>query len=325
MVYKIIKNFKEQLIYNPQVKNSHKSKLTNKFLVVGMGGSHLSADLLKVWNPKIDLIIHKNYNLPPLSLNYLKNRLIILSSYSGNTEEVIQAFYECRSKNLQPAIIASGGKLLNLARKYGCPYIELPNPKIQPRLALGYMTKALLKLMNQNQALKDIENTASLLEINELEKEGQKLAKKLFGFIPIIYSSQNNIPLAYNWKIKFNETSKIPAFCNFFPELNHNEMAGFNKKTFKEINSKFYFLILEDEADDYRIKKRMRIFYNLYTKLGFKVEEIPLKTGENIFYKIFSSVILADWTSYYLANLYRVNPERVIIVEEFKKLINNSF
>src|SRR3989344_9267737 len=123
-----IKNFFSQFSYNPEIENSDQWKKYSSFLVAGMGGSHLAADLLKVWNPGLDLIIHQDYGLPPLAERYFKDRLIILSSYSGNTEEIIDAFEEAGKRNLPRAVISTGGKLLELAKNSIQKKASVPEP-----------------------------------------------------------------------------------------------------------------------------------------------------------------------------------------------------
>jgi len=320
-MYEIIKNFNKQFEYEPQIEGNLSLEGVKNFIVVGMGGSHLSADILNSYDPSFNILVHKNYGLPSLSEEILKNNLIILNSYSGNTEEVIDAFYIALEKKLRMVSISKNGKLLKLSQEHNVPFVKLPEPKTQPRLALGFQTKALLKVMGKEKELEEISELAQILKPEDFEEQGRDLAKKIKDKIPIIYSSERNQAIAYNWKIKFNETSKIPSFYNVFPELNHNEMTGFDvKETTSHLSQNFIFLLLFDEEDHFKIQKRMEILKNLYEERGLKVEILKLE-GKNRFHKIFSSLILADWTSFYLAKEYNIEPEEVPMVEEFKRLI----
>jgi glucose/mannose-6-phosphate isomerase len=314
-----IERFPEQFLYKPLVENREKLGNFDSYIVVGMGGSHLSADILKSCDPCLNLIVHRNYGLPCLKKAGLKKSLIILSSYSGNTEEVIDAFYKAKESKLAAAAISTGGKLLQLAKKHSLPYIQLPQTGIQPRSALGFSIKALLKLMRKEKALKEISSLKRLLNVKKSEKKGKQLAEKLKNKVPIIYSSQANEAVAYNWKIKFNETGKIPAFYNVVPELNHNEMTGFDiKKPTKKLSKNFYFIFLEDKTDNPRILKRFKVLKKLYLQKGLAVETLLLE-GKNKFHKIFSSLLTADWAAFYTAKIYGLDPENVPLVEEFKK------
>lgn len=318
---KAIKNFPQQFAYEPEIKNSADLSQFAKFVVVGMGGSHLAADLLRVWNPYLDIIIHQDYGLPALPDEELKRRLIILSSYSGNTEEVLDAFKQAREKKLAIIAVAVGGKLLELAKKYNLPYVQMPDTGIQPRSALGFSFKAFLEIIGNEEALKATKELINSLKPDDIEKTGEALAKRLKGFVPVIYSSRQNLAIAYNWKIKLNETGKIPAFYNIFSELNHNEMTGFDvQESTKELARKFYFLLLKDANDNPPTKKRMTILEKLYQERGLNIESIEM-ADKNIFHKIFSSLLLADWAAYYTAKEYGVEAEQVPMVEEFKKLM----
>lgn len=313
-----IEKFNEQFSFEPKIENYRKIN-KKKFLLVGMGGSHLAGDIFKIYQPQIDLLIHKDYGLPKIS--DLKERLIILSSYSGNTEEVIKAYQEAKQKKINFLVICTNGKLLSMAQKEKVPYLQLPKIEIQPRHALGFSFRALLYVLGDKKALVQTKKLQQELKPRDFEKEGKKWAQYLTNSIPVIYSSSKNEPIAYNWKIKFNETGKIPAFFNVFPELNHNEMTGFDvkKKTFF-LSKIFSFIFLFDGEDDIKIKKRMLIMKRLFEKRKLKVKIFEMK-GKNIFHKIFSSLLVADWASYYLAQKYGVEAEKVPMVEEFKKLI----
>jgi len=320
-MYEIIKNFNKQFEYEPQIEGNLSLEEVKNFIAVGMGGSHLAADILNSYDPSFNILVHKNYGLPNLPEEVLKQSLIILNSYSGNTEEVIDSFNLALEKKLKMASITYNGKLLELSKQYNVPFIKLPEPKIQSRLVLGFHTKALLKILNKEKELKEISELAYILKPEEFEEQGRELSQKIKDKIPVIYASEKNQAITYIWKIKFNETSKIPAFYNIFPELNHNEMTGFDvKETTQHLSENFIFLLLFDEEDHPKIQKRITILKNLYEERNLKIEILKLE-GQNRFHKIFSSLVLADWTSYYLAKEYGVEPQEVPMVEEFKKLM----
>lgn len=323
-IYDTIKNFNKQFNYQPEIKNRDKLKKFGKFIVVGMGGSGLSAGLLKAWKLDLDLLVHKDYGLPSIPNNDLKDSLIICSSYSGNTEETLDSFNQAIDKDLSVAVVAAGGALLKFAQDRFIPYVQIPDTGIRPRLALGYSLRGLMKLMNKEEELEELSELSIILNPSDYETEGEALAQRLNGYAPIIYSSGRNQSIAYNWKIKFNETAKIPAFCNVFPELNHNEMTGFDRKnSTKNLSENFYLIFLKDKDDHPRILRRMEVTEKLYKDRGLAVEIVELQ-GKNVWHKIFSSLLLADWTAYYIAKRYDVEPEQVPMVEEFKGLIRSA-
>ena len=321
MIPETIKKFLQQLAFDPVIENARKLCSTKSFIIAGMGGSHLAADLLKIWNPSAPIIVHSNYALPHLPIEELKHNLVIASSYSGNTEETIDAFEKARSRKLKVAAISTGGKLLKLAKKYDTPFIQLPDVKIQPRSAIGFSTVAMLKMMGEEKELAKLKKLAQSIHPADIETDGKELAEKLRGLTPIIYSSAANFPIAYNWKIRFNETGKIPAFCNAIPEANHNEILGFVLDKGAEIFSKrFGFIFLNDQTDHKRNKLRMEILSELYEKAGLTVARADLR-GKTVWEKIFNSLILADWTSYYSAKLHGFDPEEENLVDKLKEMI----
>ena len=325
MILDDIKNYAKQFEYEPLVENAPKLavalKKSKKFIVCGMGGSHLAADILKTWHPELDIIIWSNYGLPPLGEKELKERIVILSSYSGSTEETIDAFNMAKAKHLNMAAIASRGKLISLAEKNKVPYVQLPDFHLQPRMATALSLLGLLALMGERSWMQEAKELAIQLHPSREDLRGKDLAKRLHGTVPVIYASARNAAIAYNWKIKFNETGKIPAFQNVVPELNHNEMTGYDAKTKTiALSRPFHFVFLKDGADDPRIIKRMSVMEKLFKDRGFKVEVIFLQ-GKNEIHKIFTALNLADWTAFYTAKLYGSDPQEVPMVEEFKKLI----
>lgn len=313
-----IRAFPAQFEFEPKIELRKNLVKRKKFLVCGMGGSQIYVDLFKRAKPEADVIGWRDYDLPQLA--DLKDRLVILSSYSGNTEEAISAFHAARKKRAAMAAIAKGGALIALAKEHDVPYIIIPDTGIQPRMATGFMLRALMALMDDRRGLAETCKLVKNLHPGRLEEEGKELAIKLRGRVPVIYASRANEAVAHIWKIKFNENGKIPAFWNFVPELNHNEMTGFDViPSTRPLASHFHFIFLEDKADDVRNRKRMKVLRGLLEKRGLGVSSAPLK--EDGFGGIFSSALLADWTSYFLAMHYGTEPEEVPMVEEFKKLI----
>ncbi|MEK7150943.1 MAG: bifunctional phosphoglucose/phosphomannose isomerase [Patescibacteria group bacterium] len=316
-MHETIKNFPNQFSYVPEVVRGEKLSAYGHVIVAGMGGSGLAALLLKAWKPELPLSIYQDYGLPIISDGYHGKTLIIASSYSGNTEEVIDVFTKAIEKQIPVAVITTGGTLGELAEKHQTPLILLPNTGIQPRSARGYSFMALLKMLGDDANLTEAAGIAKSLDAMRYEEQGRALASWLSGAVPIIYSSRLNHAIAYNWKITFNETGKVPAFCNSFPELNHNEMAGFDAH---QLVGRFRFVFLRDSDDNDRVKKRMEVLESLYRKRELPVESLDLH-GASRLERIFSTLVIADWAAYHLAVRYGFDPENMPIVEEFKKLI----
>jgi len=288
----------------------------DKIIVTGMGGSALAGEILRAYfDIKIPIFVNKDYVLPE-SVN--SKTLVFAISYSGNTEETISSYRNALRKGTRIVVIASGGKLDILARKQSIPYINIPRG-IQPRMAYGYLFFSILRALQNSGIIDSVESDLRVL-IKTLQKDifrekGEELAELLVGKTPLIYSSQKMYAVAYKWKINFNENSKIHAFCNVFPEMNHNEILGYTKVT-----EDYYVIILKNDEDHQRIKIRMDATKELIKKKKVPVTEIGI-TGANHLSKIFSGIYIGDWVSYYLALKNGVDPTPVDIIEEFKKKI----
>ena len=307
----IILDFPKQLSTALDFNHAENLPPADKFIVCGLGGSALAAGLLKVYKPELDLLIHRDYGLPRLPKYFLDDSLLILSSYSGNTEEVLDTLQLALAHQLKVAIIAAGGELLAAAERLKLPHLVLP-ADLPPRQAIGYFFIALCRLLGADQDLIALRALAKILRPAETEAAGRRLAGLIGDRRPIIYASTVNWYLAYNWKIRFNEDSKTAAFCNVLPEMNHNELAA--------LDDHFIYFLLRDPADDSRIKNRFDHLATLFRKRNLTVEEIIL-TGASTLERIFNSVILADWTAYYLALAKGQDPIEVLMIEEFKTQI----
>ncbi|MDP2630753.1 MAG: SIS domain-containing protein [Candidatus Uhrbacteria bacterium] len=320
MMRDAIVEFAKQFYYAPEVERPSRKKYQH-IIVAGMGGSHLSADVLKGYDPTLPVSVYHEYGIPYIASEKRKHTLLIASSYSGNTEETIDAFQEAGRQGIDRAALSVGGTLMKLARKEKVSYVQMPDTGIQPRCALGFSIKALVALMGLDSVANDLSRLAKTLKPLASEQKGKALARQLKGMIPLVYASSANESLAYNWKIKFNETGKIPAFYNVLPELNHNEMTGFDvQPSTEKLSKRFVVLFLRDTQDHPRIMRRMDIIKRLYAQRGLLCENIALN-GTTRFQRMFSSLLLADWTAYYTATQYGLESEQVPMVEEFKKMI----
>ncbi len=295
----------------------------------GMGGSALPGNILRIFvnhlcdthkQQRIAIYQNRFYTLPPEAYH---NSLNIICSYSGNTEETIASFEECLAHDLPCVGISHGGKIAQMCIEHNIPHITIPYPyeNFQPRMATGYFVFAMLKILARIGAITMdetvLQSVATNLEktVADLESRGKELAAKCKNNTPIIYAGTKFKSLAHIWKIKINENAKTPAFWNHFPELNHNEMVGFTLP-----QASFFMIMLRDTDDHPQNKKRFSVMQELMTKQGIASEIIDI-VGENDFEKVFSTLYLGDWTSYYLALEYHIDPTPVEMVETFKKMI----
>lgn len=290
----------------------------DRLIVSGMGGSALPADMLRVYlEGELPVVVNRDYTLPGL----LASDLLFLSSYSGTTEETLAAYGDGMIHGASMAGFSAGGTLEEWCRRDGVPHTKYPNdgPGFQPRCATGYAFSAMVKALSNSGAIrpKDAEVVAlgEYLESLSMEKGARELAGRLGSRIPVIYSSERMRPVARMWAIKFQENSKVPARENAFPELNHNEMNGY-ESSFKQ----HHFIILRDAEDHERVQKRMEATARLIEEYGGKCAVLDME-GQSLLSRLFGTAYMGDWVSYYLAVDRGINPTPVDMVQNFKKML----
>jgi len=312
-----ILSIKEQLSWKPI--STRKINTAKAYVLAGMGGSHLAADLLKSINPSLPIVVHKDYGLPE---NLPKGTTLIACSYSGNTAETLSAYETARKKKIGIIAISSGGKLETMATKDKLPHIKLQEG-FQPRMATVFMMSSILLAMGESEMLKKLFSLAKKMDADSMEEEGLKLAAWYKNSFPIIYSSSRYFASAYCMKIALNETGKIPAFCNAFPELNHNEMNGFGGPE-KDANAKYKVLILKFPTDDKRILLRMDATAKLLKAQGVEVMIREAKKNPNPFWVVLEAMVVGEWTAAHLATSRGADPEGVPMVEDLKKIMKGK-
>jgi len=300
-------------------------------MISGMGGSALPGNLFRVYlsdlarrgkfvGERIGIFQNRFYGLPHESFDRCLN---FICSYSGNTEETVASFEEALSNDLPCIGFSSGGKIEELCREHGVPFVKMPIPSegFQPRMGTGYFFGAMYRvLINQGMVPDTREEILGYAEelrkkLPEFEEQGIALSEKLAGKTPVIFGTTRFKSVAMIWKIKINENAKTPAFYNFFPELNHNEMVGYTNP-----QGKFVVIMLRDADDFAPMAKRFEVTAKLLREKGVEVEMIDMP-GESVFEKMFGSILIADFSSYSLALKYGIDPTPVDMVEALKKML----
>lgn len=286
-------------------------------VLAGMGGSGHPGDLLNALRlPQVPLIVHREYDLPH---THAKNPLVIVSTYSGNTEEALSSYIAARAAGHTVLANTSGGKIQEWSERDGVPLVKIDFPGMQPRHTLFASFVGLATALKNSGLAEDITHdltrVAGTLDktIPTLEEDAKMLAQSLKGATPVYVSGPLLSFAAKNFKIQTNENSKTPAFWNEFPELNHNEMVGFTHP-----QGKFHVVFLHDESDHPRNKARMQVTAELYESWGVGVSHFTTR-GQTLLEKIFYAVSFGLWTTYYLAKEYDIDPVPVEGVENFKK------
>lgn len=297
----------------------------------GMGGSALAALLSLSWpGYKVPFEVCRNYELP----YYIGEKtLVIVASYSGNTEETLEALAKAEEKGAKIAVIAGGGKLAEAAEAKGYPLARLPKAE-QPRYAVFYNLKALLDLLaptgllNNDNLETELNGAADFLQqasaswlptIPSDQNPAKKLAMELAGKSPVIYAGPLLAPAAYKWKISFNENAKNVAWWNQFPELNHNEFIGWASHP---VDKPYGVIDLRSNLEHPRVQKRFEVTERLLSGLR-PAPNVVQAQGETILQQLLWMVAFGDFVSIYLALINGVNPAPVDLVEKFKTALND--
>ena len=315
-----ISKFTEQFAWEPAVVNGDALSTYKHLIVCGVGGSQLGAMLIKNYGPEPKILLHRDYGLPKFTPEMERDSLIILSSYSGTTEETLDSGREALARGLHIAAVSTGGDLIAFAREHKLPHIIIPDTGLQPRLATGYSMLAMARIFDDSSLLSRIREAGQSIDTAASRAEGARLAEALRGKVPLIYTSRANAPLGYVWKIKINETSKIPAFSNVIPEMCHNEINGLDPvDSTRPLIANMHVVMMEDASDEPRNQKRMRVASDIFKERGIPVLHVAL--AGNDFAKVFNSYVLSDWVSYALAEHYGVPDEATPLITEFKRRI----
>ena len=298
------------------------------FIVAGMGGSAIGGELASgVLGDRASrpIAVSRDYGLPAWTTH---EATVLCASYSGNTEETLAAYEAAGVIGAQRIVATTGGKLAEAARADGVPVIPLPG-MFQPRVAVGYMLVVALEVAALCGAA---ESLHSEIDVAAAHVEGlaaewgpdspddslpKQIARGLHGTIPQIAGAGLTAPIAYRWKTQLNENGKTPAFAAELPELNHNELVGWQGAA--ELG-RFSAVFLDDSDLHPRVRQRIELTRGLISATAassFRVEG----RGETRIERLVSLVLLGDLVSLYVAVLRGIDPTPVEAIERFKTVL----
>jgi glucose/mannose-6-phosphate isomerase len=294
-------------------------------VVAGMGGSAIGGALARAAlgdHSSRPIFVTRAYGLPPWTT---PDTTVLCASYSGNTEETLACYESAGALGAQRMVVTTGGRLAEMAREDGVPVIPLPGG-FQPRAAVAYMTVAALEVAalcgSGPRLTSEIDVAASHAE--QLVAEwgpdapedslAKEIARGLLGTAPVIAGAGLTVPIAYRWKTQINENAKQPCFFHELPELDHNELVGWEGAP--DVG-RFSAVFLDDCDAHPRVKARMELTERLIADsaaASFRLET----RGETTVERVFSLVLLGDLVSIYLAALRGVDPGPVRLLEQLK-------
>ncbi len=319
----------EQAKFKVNICNAeHDGRHITSVVVAGMGGSALAALLVKSWLKSeltVPLEVVRSYDLP----EYVNSdTLVIISSYSGNTEETISCFEQAKIKGAQVAIIAAGGQLIDSANEHKIAYAPL-QAGLQPRMAVIYNLCALIEILANfgivtERKLDEVAGISDWLqsetakwasEVPTTENYAKQLAMQAVGKTAVFYGGALTSPVAYKWKISWNENAKNIAFWNELSEFNHNEFIGW---TSHPVEKPFAVFDIVSNLEHPQILKRFEVSDRLLSGMRPKSTVINL-AGESAIAQLLWGSILADYVSIYLAILNGTDPMPVVLIEKLKQ------
>ena len=330
-MYQWIADFPKQIEESVRIGKEAKIKLNVKgvqnIVLTGLGGSAIGGDLLRSYLVKeldIPFAVNRYYTLPEF---VGKNTLVIVSSYSGNTEETISAHKEAMKRKARILCISTGGETARMAKKFKQPWIQIP-PGLSPRAALGYSFFPLLVVLSRLGFIKpkdrDIKETIQLLKNKSLsfgnpespENAPLKLAERLKGQLPVIYSPAEHLDTVnIRWRGQIAENAKQLSSGHVLPEMNHNELVGW--KVLTDLMKHMHVIFLKDFGTYKRVAIREGITKQVVSMYAGEVSEVASE-GRGLLARMFSLIYFGDWVSLYLAILNNENPEPVAIIDYLK-------
>ena len=321
-------NIPEQACYEVIIhEGSNQRRDFKNIVIAGMGGSALAADMVRVLTAgwlHLPLEVVKGYDLPGF---VGEETLVIAVSHSGNTEETLSCYQQALDKKSCLAVMSTGGELIKRANNDNITYAQIP-AGTQPRMSTIYHLRGLLKLLQNfwvidGDLYNQVADSADWLEgeishwtptVPEKNNLAKQIAKMTIGKTLVIFGGELTWPLAYKWKISWNESAKNLAFSNQYPEFNHNEFIGWSSHP---VEKPFTVFDIRSNLERARIRERMELSDRLLSGKRPKAHVLELQ-GNTLMQQLLWGLVLADAASIYTAILNGVNPGPVHLIEKLK-------
>jgi glucose/mannose-6-phosphate isomerase len=287
-------------------------------LITGLGGSGIGGSIVSQLTEnevRVPVSVNKDYFLPA---HVGKHTLVIVSSYSGNTEETLNAMEIALERGARVVCISSGGKVIDIARSKGLDHIIIPGG-MPPRACLAYSFTQLFYILHGFGLIgpafrDDLEASIHLLDHEEehICSEAYYLAEKLHRKVPVIYSQASFEGVCIRFRQQINENAKMLCWHHVLPEMNHNELVGWTQS-----NDKLAVVFFRNEDDYSRTQKRMELTKEIVTKFTPYVFEIYSK-GATPLQRALYMIHFGDWVSWYLSEIRSIDANEVKVIDYLK-------
>lgn len=322
----LVEQFPEQLKKAKEIADKaiiSFGKNISNIIITGLGGSGIGGTIIsELVNDtcKVPIIINKDYFLPAFAN---ENTLVIVSSYSGNTEETLQVMNEAIARKTQLVCVTSGGTVLDLAKQHQFEYIEIPGG-FPPRSCIGYSLVQLIKIFIAKgfadaKLMSDLQASIHLLESKkaDIKSAAEEIAKKLTNKIAVLYSLGSCEGTSVRFRQQINENSKALCWHHVFPEMNHNELVGWT-----QVNKDLVVITFHTSFDYERTKKRYEVCKPIFQKYANEVIDITAQ-GTSKLEQFMYLIHIGDWISCYIADIKGIDPVEVDVINHLKKELSN--
>ncbi len=315
---------REAMQIGKKIKLTKPARAIENIVVSGLGGSGIGANLVQDQTAaalKVPFIVSKDYELPAF---VGKNTLLIISSYSGNTEETVSSLKIAIQRKAHIICVCSGGAIAKLAVKHGLDLVLIPGG-MPPRACLGYSAIQQFYILRKLKFIgaefeTALEEAVSLMEKKQaaIQTTAEKIAEKIYNKLPIVYAASGSESVAVRFRQQINENGKQLAWHHVIPEMNHNELVGWREK-----NENLAVIILRNEHDHARTQLRMDLNKKVIRKYTPNIIEIASK-GETKLARALYLIHLTDWISWFLSQKRKMDCVEVKVIDWLKGELANA-
>ena len=300
-------------------------------IIAGLGGSAIGGDLVSAYvEPacRLPVVVHRDYGLPAWARG--KDTLVIASSHSGNTEETLSSLKTSLEQGCHTLVVSTGGQLADAAQKAGVPWWRFEHHS-QPRAAVGFSFGLLLAILTRLGLLPDpseaIRETVALMKAQQshliagvpvAKNPAKRIAGQLMGRWVTVFGAGVLAPVARRWKCQINELAKAWAQFDLLPEGDHNTLEGVHFP--QEILPRMMALFLRGPADHPEHRRRLDLTRRFLMLEGINTDFIDAQ-GNDPLANQWTMLHFGDYTAYYLAMAYGIDPTPVETLQAFKKEI----
>ncbi|MCB9310865.1 MAG: bifunctional phosphoglucose/phosphomannose isomerase [Lewinellaceae bacterium] len=293
--------------------------------IFGMGGSGIGGKFVKDMlcsTSKLPIEVYNGYEIPKF---IDKHTLVIASSYSGNTEETVSNVQALLSSQAKIVCITSGGALLDIAKHNSLEFVQLPSGSRSPRAFLGYSIVCQLGVLKElklidSSVLEQVKVAIDLLifEQEDIKVKSHQIAQSMAHKLPLMYTSERMESVSIRWRQQINENAKMLCHQLVFPEMNHNEIEGWNSAQDKTL-----VVLLRNKDDHKRNQLRFEIVKDQLKHKTSSIIEIYSK-GQSLVEKMMYLTHFGDWVSYYLAVVQHIDPISIGMIDHLKNELSKN-